>query len=76
MIWTGFPGSVCILGTEAVKKYALNLRREVRSGDRLTIELRTETLLSDENLLMLTFVLKKADLPLTKEKILANNEGK
>ena len=76
VVWTGFPGSVCILGPEAVKKHALNLRREVGSGDRLAIGLCTETLLSDENLLMLTFVLENADLPLTKEKILANNEGK
>ena len=76
VVWTGFPGSVLILGPEAVKKHALNLLREVGSGDRLVIELCTETLLSDENLLLLTSVLENADLPLTKEKILANNEGK
>lgn len=71
-----FQGSVYILGPEVVKKHALNLLREVGSGDRLVIELCTETLLSDENLLLLTSVLENADLPLTKEKILANNEGK
>jgi len=67
---------VYILGPEAVKKHALNLLGEVGSGDRLVIELCTEILLSDENLLLLTSVLENADLPLTKEKILANNEGK
>ena len=59
-----------------MKKHALNLPREVDSGDRQVIELCTETLLYDENLLLLTSVLENADPPLTKEKILANNEGK
>jgi hypothetical protein len=76
VVWTGFPESVYILGPEAVRKHALNLLREVSSGDRLVIELCTETLLSDENLLLLTSVLENADLSLTKEKILVNNEGK
>ncbi len=69
VVWTGIPGSVLILGPEAVKKHALNLLREVGSGDRLVVELCTEILLSNENLLMLTSILKNADLPLTKEKI-------
>ena len=69
VVWAGFPGSVYTLGPEAVKKHALNLLREVGSGDRLVIELCTETLLSDENLLLLTSILENADLPLTKEKI-------
>jgi len=68
-IWTGFPGSVLILGAEAVTKHALNLLREVGSGDRLIVELGTETLISNENLLLLTAILGNADLPLTKEKI-------
>jgi len=68
-VWTGIPGSVLILGPEAVKKHALNLLREVGSGDRLVVELATETQISNENLLMLTSILENADLPLTKEKI-------
>jgi len=69
VVWTGFPGSVYILGPEAVKKHALNLLREIGSGDRLVVEMSTENLVSNENLLMLTSVLENADLPLTKEKI-------
>jgi len=69
VIWIGFPGSVLILGPDAVKKHALNLLREVGSGDRLIVELGTETLISNENLLLLTSILENADLPLTKEKI-------
>ena len=69
VVWTGFPGSVYILGPEAVKKHALNLLREVGSGDRLVVEMSTENLVSNENLLMLTSIMENADLPLTKEKI-------
>ncbi len=69
VVWTGFPGSVLVLGLEAVKKHALNLLREVGSGDRLVVELCTETLISNESLLLLTSILENADLPLTKEKI-------
>ncbi len=69
VVWTGFPGSVLILGPEVVKKHALNLLRDVGSGDRLVVELGTETLISNENLLLLTSILENADLPLTKEKI-------
>jgi len=69
VVWAGFPGSVYSLGPEAVKKHALNLLREVGSGDRLVVEMSTENLVSNENLLMLTSVLENADLPLTKEKI-------
>jgi len=69
VIWAGFPASVHILGPEAVKKHALNFLREVGSGDRLAVETCTENLVSNENLLMLTSILEKADLPLTKEKI-------
>jgi len=69
VIWTGFPGSVYMLGPEATKKHALNLLREVVPGDRLCIEMSTENLVSNENLLMLTSVLENAELPLTQEKI-------
>ncbi len=69
VIWTGFPGSVYVLGPEATKRHALNLLREVVPGDRLCIEMSTENLVSNENLLMLTSVLENAELPLTREKI-------
>jgi len=69
VVWTGFPGSVYTLGPEAVKRHALNLLREVGSGDRLVVEMSTENLVSNEELLMLTSVFENADLPLTKEKI-------
>ena len=69
VIWLGFPGSVYSLGPEAVKNHTLDLLREIGSGDRLVIEMNTENLVSNENLLMLTSVLENADLPLTKEKI-------
>ena len=65
----GFPGSVYVLGPEATKKHTLNLLKEVIPGDRLCIEVSTENLVSNENLLMLTSVLENADLPLTQEKI-------
>jgi len=69
VIWSGFPGSVYVLGPEATKKHALNLLRDVIPGDRLAIEMSTENLVSNENLTMLTSVLENADLPLTEEKI-------
>ncbi|HEY81755.1 MAG TPA: hypothetical protein G4O01_00500 [Dehalococcoidia bacterium] len=69
VIWVGFPGSVYSLGPEATKKHALNLLREVVPGERLCIAMSTENIVSNENLLMLTSVLEKAELPLTQEKI-------
>ena len=68
-IWTSFPSSVYILGSEATKKHALNLLREVSTGDRLAVTMSAENIVSNENLLMLTSVLENAELPLTKEKI-------
>ena len=69
VIWTGFPGSVYMLGSEATKKFALDLLREVAPGGRLCVEMSTENLVSNENLVILTSVLEKADLPLTPQKI-------
>jgi hypothetical protein len=69
VIWVGYPGSVYTLGHEATKKHALSLLREVVPGDRLCIEMSTENLVSNENLLMLTSVLENAELPLTPRKI-------
>ncbi len=69
VIWVGYPGSVYTLGPEAVKKHALALLREIIPGDRLVMQMSTENLVSNENLLTLTSVLENLDLPLTKEKI-------
>ena len=68
-IWVGFPGSVYALGPDATRDHALALLRGAGQGDRLVIEMSTENLVSNENLLMLTSVLEHAELPLTKEKI-------
>ena len=69
VIWVGYPGSVYTLGPEATKKHALSLLREVVPGDRLCIEMSTENLVSNENLMMLTSIFENAELPLTPEKI-------
>ena len=65
----GFPGAVYALGPGATRDYTLNLLAEVIPGDRLTITMSAENLVSNEDLLMLTSVLEQADLPLTKEKV-------
>jgi hypothetical protein len=43
--------------------------REGAPGDRLVLEMSTENLVSNENLLALTSVLEHAELPLTQNKI-------
>jgi hypothetical protein len=69
VIWVGYPGAVYMLGPEEVRKHALPLLRSVIPGERLVIEMSTENLVSNENLLMLTAILENADLPLTEQKI-------
>ena len=69
VIWMGFPAAIYALGPEATKNYTLDILKEVIPGDRLVIEMSTENLVSNENLLTLTSVLENADLPLTLEKI-------
>lgn len=66
-IWLGFPGGVYELGPQATQDLALTLLREAGSGNRLAIEMSTENLVSNENLLALTSVLEKASLPLSAE---------
>jgi hypothetical protein len=70
-IWVGFPGSVYTLGPEATAEYARDLLRDAGRGERVVIEMSTENLVSNENLLALTSVLERASLPLTEE----NAEG-
>jgi len=69
VIWIGYPSSVYDLGSEFTKNHALDLLREVGTGERFAVSMSTENLVSNENLLMLTSVFEKANLPLTKEKI-------
>ena len=69
VIWTGFPGSVYALGPQATKRQALDLLKGVGTGERLAVEMSTENLVSNENLLMLTSVLENAELPLNPDKI-------
>jgi hypothetical protein len=64
-IWVGFPGSVYTLGPQATRAYTLDLLTTVGEGDRLVIEMSTENLVSNENLLALTGVLEGARLPLS-----------
>jgi len=69
VIWMGYPGSVYTLGPEAVKKHTLTLLRSIVPGDRLCVEMSTENLVSNENLLTLTSILENAALPLTETTI-------
>ena len=68
-IWVGFPGSAYVLGPEATRDCALDLLTTAGEGDRLVIQMSTENLVSNENLLMLTSVLEQAALPLTADRI-------
>ena len=69
VVWIGFPASIYDLGPEATRIHALGILREVGAGERLAVAMSTENLVSNENLRMLTAVLEKAHLPLTKGKI-------
>ena len=68
-IWVGFPSAVYDFGPERTREYMLGLLREMGQGDRLVVEMSTENLVSNENLLALTSVLEQAELPLSVEKI-------
>jgi hypothetical protein len=69
VIWVGFPANVYSMGPEATRRHTLSLLREVIPGEQLCIEMSTENIVSNENLLMMTSVLENAELPLTPEKI-------
>ncbi len=68
-IWMGFPAAIYALGPEETKNYTLDLLRQVVPGERLVIEMSTENLVSNENLVMLTKVLEDAQLPLSEETV-------
>lgn len=69
VIWTGFPGSVYAMGPEETKRHALEMLRDIGTGERVCFEMSTENQVSNENLLALTAVLENATLPLTPGKI-------
>ena len=69
VIWIGYPGGVYELGPPAIREHALDMLREAGTGDRLVVEMNTETYVSNENLLALTAILENANLPLTPEVI-------
>ena len=66
VLWIGFPSSAYLEGPAATERCALELLREAGSGERVAIAASTENLVSNENLLALTSVLEKAELPLTR----------
>ena len=68
-IWVGFPGGVYELGPTATQEYTLELLRDAGTGERLVIQMSTENLVSNENLVALTAVLEGAVLPLTPARI-------
>ena len=62
-IWVGFPSSVYDQGPEATAAFAGELLAEAGDSQRVVIEVSTENLVSNENLLAVTEVLEAADLP-------------
>ncbi len=69
VIWMGFPGSVYVMGPNETKKKMLSVLRESVPGERLCVAMSTENIVSNENLLAMTSVLEKCDLPLTPKQI-------
>ncbi|MBC7234198.1 MAG: hypothetical protein H5T69_00025 [Chloroflexi bacterium] len=63
-VWIGFPGAVYALGPEETRRYTLELLRDMAPGDRVAVAMSTENLVSNENLIAVTSVLEKAELPL------------
>jgi hypothetical protein len=68
-IWLGFPGAIYELGTQATREFAVQLLREIGSGERLALAMSTENQVANENLLALTAILEGLELPLTPETI-------
>jgi uroporphyrinogen-III decarboxylase len=69
IILVGFPGSIFSLGTTAVREYLIDLLSLSMPGERIGIEVSTENLVSNKNLLTLCNILEKTSLPLTHKKI-------
>jgi hypothetical protein len=58
-----------MLGPEQTKSYAIEFLRGLGTAERMAVAMSTENLVSNENLLALTSVLERAELPLTPDKI-------
>ena len=68
-IWVGFPSAIYDLGREATRDFTLDLLRDAGTGERLVVEVSTENIVSNENLITLSSVLDNADLPLSEETV-------
>ncbi|MDP6508064.1 MAG: hypothetical protein QF719_05860 [Chloroflexota bacterium] len=68
-VWVGFPDSTYNAGPEETKRYAIEFLRGLGSGERLAVAMSTENIVSNENLIALTSVLERTELPLTPAKI-------
>ena len=69
VIWMGFPDSVYQMGPRATIAHMLSLLTEAVPGARFAVEMSTESQVSNENLLALTSVLERVELPLTVEAV-------
>ncbi|HJO83232.1 MAG: hypothetical protein QGG34_17050 [SAR202 cluster bacterium] len=68
-VWVGFPAAIYELGPAETKRYAIEFLRGLGTGERMAVAMSTENLVSNENLLTLTSVLEKIEMPLTPDKI-------
>ena len=68
-VWVGFPAATYMSGPEETKRYTIEFLRGVGTAERMAVAMSTENLVSNENLLALTSVLERAELPLTPDKI-------
>ncbi|UCD73446.1 MAG: hypothetical protein JSW01_02035 [Candidatus Bathyarchaeota archaeon] len=72
ILWVNFPSSVSVLmGPSDVKKYLVEQLKLMIPGARLLIIASTENYLPEENLRVMTEVMQRARLPLSKEEISA-----
>ena len=68
-VWVGFPDAIYNAGPEETKRYAIEFLHGLGTGERVAVTMSTENLVSNENLLALTSVLERVELPLTPDKI-------
>ena len=64
-IWLGFPDSAHQLGPAAAQALAVRLLGDAVPGDRVAVAMSTENPVANENLVALTAVLERAQLPLS-----------
>jgi len=68
-VWVGFPDSTYNAGPQETKRYAIEFLRGLGTGERVAVAMSTENIVSNENLIALTSVLERVELPLTPDKI-------